>query len=199
LRKIAFGSLGPFAIQDQELIKWHERREQAQKIQQLVKTILNRILIISSKPKKVMVRPLFSISGEMEKVLKKPEDKKIKEVEPVMESIIFKKFGREPISKWIKDYTVDIIRPEFYILAGKENVAIFCPDIETKLLMEFISALSHFPLSSIKRCHWCNQWFLQPGRKEKNFCSTRHYFSWAQRERRKRLKEQTKKRTRKED
>lgn len=189
LRRIAFGTLGPWAIYDEDLVQWHERRVEAQKIQEWIRTFLDKILTVSSKPKKVMIRPLHSISEEMEGILEEPEDEKTKGVEPAMQDIIFTKFKKQPISKWSKDYLVRIIRPEFHILAGKERVTMFCPDIEEKILIEFVSALSYFPLSSIKSCQWCNEWFLQPGKKEKNFCSTRHYFSWAQRERRKRLKE----------
>jgi hypothetical protein len=188
LRRIAFGSLGPFAIYDRDLIEWHEKRKQGEKIQGLIRSLLNKIFTVSLKPKKIFIKPLFSVSEEMERILEEPEDEKTKGVEPAMGDIIFTKFKKQPISKWSKDYLVRTIRPEFHILAGKERVTMFCPDIEEKILIEFVSALSHFPLSSIKRCQWCNEWFLQPGKKEKNFCSTRHYFSWAQRERRKRLK-----------
>lgn len=188
LRRLAFGSLGPFAIFDEDLVQWPERRKQAEQIQESITKLLNKIFTISAKPKKVMIRPLFSVTEEMEKALETPEDEKTREMGPAMESIISSRFKRQPIKQWSKDYLVSSFYPEINILAGKERVATLFPKIEDKLLLDFISVLSRFPLSSIKRCQECNGWFLKWTRKEKNFCSPKCYFSYAQRERRERIK-----------
>ena len=61
---------------------------------------------------------------------------------------------------------------------------------EDTLLMYFSFALSLIPLGALKRCEFCDRWFLKIGNKKRLFCSNKCAVNQANRSRRKRIKEE---------
>jgi hypothetical protein len=181
LRQIAYGPLGVYALRDNDLIRWPKRREQTKEIRKVLKGLLEKILSISKKPKRFMIRPQFK---EMPEYGFKDENRGRPGV--ALESIILSDIQKKPISKWAKDYIASTSTIEIKILADGDNVFTYFSKPEDKLLLEFSSLLSQFPLSSIQRCQRedCGAYFLKSTVKEKRYCSNRCAWVMASRERR---------------
>ncbi|MGD0916944.1 MAG: hypothetical protein ABSB22_10845 [Thermodesulfobacteriota bacterium] len=198
IREIAYGSLGLWAISDRDLMKWKEKRDELKKIQCLLRDFLQKVLSGSKKPKKIMIRPLYGVTENMERALEKPEEPGISEVEPALTSIIYSKTKGQPLSTFAEDYIAFTFKPEIAILVGREKVAMIYSRIEEKLLSEFVSVLSQFSLNSVRKCQRedCGAYFLRATKKEKRYCSNKCAWVMASRERRKKQpeKERQKKR-----
>jgi hypothetical protein len=198
IREIAYGSLGLWAISDQDLMKWEEKREELKKIQSLLRDFLQKVLSGSKKPKKIMIKPLYGVTENMERAVEEPEEPGISEVKSALTSIIYSKTKGQPISKFAEDYIAFTFKPEIAILVGREKVAMLYSRIEEKLLSEFVSVLSQFSLNSVRKCQRedCGAYFLRATKKEKRYCSNKCTWVVASRERRKKEpeKERQKKR-----
>jgi len=65
-----------------------------------------------------------------------------------------------------------------------EKVSLVFSKLEDKLVFDFITALTHFPINLIQRCQHedCGGYFLKGSKKEKRFCSKRCDWIMASRE-----------------
>jgi len=180
---LAYGPLGDYALTDGDLINFLERRQQTKEIKKILKGLLEKILSVSKKPKKLMIRPLFKITPEYFEGEYEGEDWGRAGV--ALESIIRSEVQRKPISKWAKDYIASTFPMEMKILTDGDMVFTYFPKPEDKLVLEFSSLLGQFPLTSIHRCQRedCGAYFLKATKKEKRYCSNKCAWVMASRER----------------
>lgn len=68
---------------------------------------------------------------------------------------------------------------------ASDNVFLFFSKLEDKLVFDFVTGLTHFPLNLIQRCQRqdCGGYFLKGTKKKKRFCSRRCAWIMASRER----------------
>ncbi len=85
------------------------------------------------------------------------------------------------------EWLIDKVTMEVEFVCRKDRIGAeyTYQSIESKLLLDFVNALQHFPLDSIRRCKECQGYFLKGTKKEKEFCSTRCYFKWRRKEEKK--------------
>jgi hypothetical protein len=190
LREIAYGDLGVLAIRDVDLIKWNEKRNEAQQLQGYLKGLLEKILAVSKEPKKHMIRPI-SAEREMEIADKnidgQVDDDEISGFHNVLGDIISSDAQGKNMSEWAATYVADSLNLKVKILANDESVVAFFTRLQDKLILEFCSLLGHFPLSYILKCQRvdCGAYFLKATKKEKHYCSNKCAWVMASRERRK--------------
>lgn len=154
IREIAYGEFAPLLIPDASLLDWGKRREQAKTIQDHLKSSLGKIL----NPMK--------ISLTLGKPLKKMELPSSLEL---IENKGFESDGN------ILKYHAFTHNFEVQVKAANQKVFPYFPNVEDKLLMDFIFALSQFPLDLIRKCQRedCGAYFLKGTQKEKRYCSDR--------------------------
>jgi hypothetical protein len=188
LRELAYGGLGVFAIPDEDLVKWREKKEQAKRIQHVLKNSLERILTISKKPKKTKVKPLFRWGDAEERAAEDIEKQGIPdEVGVALEAIISAEAEKKAIPRWANEYIALSNFIEMRVLAHGGRAFLFSTKPEDKLLLEFFTLLGQFQLSLIQQCQRedCGGYFLKATKKEKRYCSNRCAWVVASRERRK--------------
>jgi hypothetical protein len=183
IRDVAYGSLGPYAIRDEDLVKWGDRRERARSTQEALRKCLRDILSVAKKNKKAMIRPVFKVP----EVSDEGDDEATGRCGLALESIILSKAHDKPVEGWSMEYIAGTYPLDMIILADGDKVFHSFPKLEDRLLLEFVSLLSKFPLSLIHQCQRedCKGYFLKATKKEKRYCSNRCAWVMASRIRRK--------------
>jgi hypothetical protein len=186
LREIAYGSLGLFAIPDHALVKWEERKKEAKRIQNVLKSAFEKIIAVSKKPKKVKISPIYGDFEVLEKALDDLEPKETGRIGEALKCIISSESQNKPVPTWAKDFIASTSTMEMKILGDGDDVYPYFSRPEDKLLLEFSSLLTQFPLSSIQRCQRedCQKYFLRATQKRKRYCSNKCAWVVASRERR---------------
>jgi hypothetical protein len=185
LREIAFGGLGYFAIPDQEIIKWADSRRQAIDIQLMLKATLDNILATARKPKKKYIWPISDEEATAQP-LKDLRKRGISRLGVPMGAMISAEVRGEQYPEWVNAFTVASYQPTVKVLAHEDELFVGTTNIKDQLLLEFVAALRHFPLSSIKRCARkdCEAYFVEATQKPKRYCSNKCAWIMASRERR---------------
>ena len=162
IREKVFADQGPLFIPDQSLLEWGKRRRQPKELRNLLRNLLYNILHpIKISP--VLNRPLRRINLDIEK--------------PSTSILDEESSGRSsPILTL--PFNIEVKR------VG-EKVSLFFSKLEDKLVFDFITALTHFPINLIQRCQRqdCGGYFLKGTKKKKRFCSRRCAWIMASRER----------------
>jgi len=181
IREIAFGEMGRYAIRDRSLVDWPEKRDQAVKIQTVIKDCLVRVLSTARRPKKWMIEPEFNKSER-----DVPEGEDLGRLGAALEKVILAETQNKPVPGWARDYIALPVEPEMRVLADGEKVMVAIGKVEVKLLMEFLSVLSQVPLNLIEMCQRedCGNYFFRGTKKPKRYCSNKCAWVIASRERR---------------
>jgi len=192
LRRRAYGPLGVFVVQDRDLIDWPKQRQRALGLQGFLRGLLQKILQTAQRKKKRLIRPLFEITEAMQEYLEWDEEEgpkpstSVPDYPGALEAIILTEVQRKPLPEWVQNWIADSRTIRLHILADRDRVFSFFTRPEDRLILDFISHLSQFPLSSIRTCQRpdCGKYFLKATKKEKRYCSNKCVWIMASRERR---------------
>jgi hypothetical protein len=111
-------------------------------------------------------------------VLNKPLKRITLDIEEPSKSILDEETSERSYSILTHPFNIEVQR-------ASDNVFLFFSKLEDKLVFDFVTALTHFPLNLIQRCQRqdCGGYFLKETKKEKRFCSKRCAWIMASRER----------------
>jgi hypothetical protein len=111
-------------------------------------------------------------------VLNKPFRRITLDIEEPSKSILDEETSERSYSILTHPFKIEVKR------VGKK-VSLFFSKLEDKLVFDFITTLTHFPINLIQRCQRqdCGGYFLKGTKKEKRFCSKRCAWIMASRER----------------
>ncbi|MDH4099088.1 MAG: hypothetical protein OEV28_00750 [Nitrospirota bacterium] len=178
LRYIAYGKLGEAFIPDHAIVRWDKRKKDLMRIQEHLKGFLEKILAgyAASKEERGISGSGQKLAGGFNVI-----SKRLAEAAS----------GGEAVVEWIGDHTAFSHSFETKVLVLGNTVYPFIPQIQDKLLLEFVNSLSQFPLDLILTCQRddCSGYFLKATEKDKRFCSAKCSWVIAARARRKFAKE----------
>lgn len=162
IRERVYGDQGSFFIPDQKLLEWEKRRIQVKEIQKLLADLLHNILN-PVKISPILNKPLRRMNLNIEKPSKSISDEK-------------SSVRRPPILT--RPFKIEVQRTG-------DKVSLFFSKLEDKLVFDFITALTHFPINLVQRCQRqdCGGYFLKGTKKEKRFCSKKCAWIMASRDR----------------
>jgi hypothetical protein len=122
LREIAYGSLGLFAISNHALVKWEEKKKEAKRIQNVLKSAFEKIMVASKKPKKVKISPIYGDFEVLEKALDDLELKETGRIGKALECIISSESQNKPVPAWAKEFIASASTMEMKILGDGNDV-----------------------------------------------------------------------------
>jgi hypothetical protein len=162
IRERVYGDQGPLFIPDQSLLEWGKRRAQVKEIQKFLGGLLHNILH-PVKISPVLNKPLRRVTPHIEKPSKSTLDEE--------------NLG--------KSFTILTHVFKIKVQREGEKVYLFFSKLEDKLVFDFITALTYFPVNLVQRCQRqdCGGYFLKGTKKEKRFCSKRCAWIMASRKR----------------
>lgn len=162
IREKVYGDQGSLFIPDQKLLEWEKRRIQVKEIQKFLGDLLHNILN-PVKISPILNKPLRGMNLNIEKPRK---------------SILDEKSSGRRLPILTLPFKIEVQRAD-------NKVFFFFSKLEDKLVFDFVTALTYFPMNLIQRCQRedCGGYFLKGTKKEKRFCSKRCAWIMASRER----------------
>jgi hypothetical protein len=162
IRERVYGDQGSLFIPDQSLLEWEKKRVQVKQIQKLLVDLLHNILN-PAKISPILNKPLRRMNLKIEKPGKSISDEKSSVRRPPILTSPFK---------------IEVQRTG-------DKVSLFFSKLEDKLVFDFITALTYFPINHVQKCQRqdCGGYFLKGTEREKRFCSKRCAWIMASRER----------------